>query len=170
MSSSIVIAPIGSVVSLRRRYAFSHVVSILGGRDDVEFPSFGVSKVLQLKFDDVGYSSEYGRAASAADISSLIEFSSSWMSQGNLLVHCKAGTSRSPAAGMIILAALMEQDREVLIRKLLSMKAYYRPNTTMLRIADQLLSTGGLLVSIAHSLPVTDAQSSLGFARLVLDK
>ena len=72
---SITITALESVASLQRRHEFSHAISILGARDHLEFPFIKASNVLRLTFDDVGYSSDFGRAASTEDISAIIEFS-----------------------------------------------------------------------------------------------
>lgn len=136
---SVTIAPLKSVTSLQRRFAFSHAISILGVRDGVEFPRINAPNILRLTFDDVGYSSDLGRAPSKEEISMLIDFARSWAGVGNLLIHCKAGTSRSPAAALISIASIDVGRKHELLRKALGLRNYYRPNSTMLKIADHLL-------------------------------
>ena len=74
---TITIAPLAAVPSVERRLQLSHAISILGARDEVAFPRIRASNVLCLAFDDVGYTSEFGRAASAENISELISFAQS---------------------------------------------------------------------------------------------
>ena len=85
-----------------------------------------------------------------------------------MLIHCRAGTSRSPAAAMIVLGAITVLDPTAAIKKLLALKSYYRPNTTMLRIAGQVLESGRLLLDIAHQHANADRPTVLGPARLFL--
>ena len=147
---SITIAPLASVEAVQRRLTISHAISILGPKDGVNFPIIRAPHVLQLSFDDVGYTSAFGTAATADNITDLIEFARSWAGQGNLLVHCKAGTSRSPAAAMIALASIDAPDLDSSLSNLLALRNYYRPNTTMLRIADGILKRKDTLVQSAR--------------------
>ena len=148
---SITIAPLASVEAVQRRQTISHAISILGPKDGINFPIIRAPHVLQLSFDDVGYTSAFGTAATTEDISDLIEFARMWAGKGNLLVHCKAGTSRSPAAAMIALASLDALDLDKCLSDLLALRNYYRPNTTMLRIAEGILSKKGSLIEAARS-------------------
>ena len=148
---SITIAPLASVEAVQRRQTISHAISILGPKDGVKFPIIQAPHVLQLSFDDVGYTSAFGTAATTEDISDLIEFARMWAGKGNLLVHCKAGTSRSPAAAMIALASLDALDLDKCLSDLLALRNYYRPNTTMLRIAEGVLNRKDALVTLARN-------------------
>ena len=167
-SGSITIAPLKDVPACLKRRKYSHIVSMLGPRDEAPFPSVpGNSLHLCLEFDDVGYTSGFGRAAEEHDISLLINFFGSWNGEGHLLIHCKAGTSRSPAAGMIAIACLGQLQGGSKIPDLLSLKNYYRPNTTMLRIADRLMRREGKLIDAARAYPANDGRASqLGEATL----
>jgi len=147
---SITIAPLSAVETVQRRLTISHAVSILGPMDGVSFPTIQAPHLLKLSFDDVGYTSAFGTAATADNITELIEFARSWAGQGNLLVHCKAGTSRSPAAAMIALASIDAPDLDSSLSNLLALRNYYRPNTTMLRIADGILKRKDTLVQSAR--------------------
>lgn len=148
---SITIAPLASVEAVQRRQTISHAISILGPKDGINFPIIRAPHVLQLSFDDVGYTSAFGTAATTEDISDIIEFARIWAGKGNLLVHCKAGTSRSPAAAMIALASLDALDLDKCLSDLLALRNYYRPNTTMLRIAEGILCKKGSLIGTARS-------------------
>ena len=149
------------------RLPIDAVISILGDKDKLDWPEIDRRLVLRLRFDDVGYSSGQLKAATSDDISKLISFARSWKAQSNLLVHCRAGTSRSPAAAMIVLAAVSETNLEVNFRRLLSAKSYYRPNTTMLRIADKLL--GSDLVRMAKEYILQDREDDVELAVVELE-
>jgi len=157
---SITIAPFKSVALLQRARTFSHAISILGPRDGLEFPSIKAPNVLRLSFDDVGYTSEFGRAASQDEMLELINFARSWAGVGNLLIHCKAGTSRSPAAALISIASLKVSRKHELLQQTLMLRNYYRPNTTMLRLADQLLGESALYELVSNSPRLSSAQDT----------
>ena len=72
------------------------------------------------------------------------------------MVHCKAGTSRSPAAALIALAMLnpeREQDAALLLRQ---EAPQARPSEVFLRHADKILGTGTALETAARSMPMPD--------------
>ena len=147
---SITIAPLASVEAVQRRQTISHAISILGPKDGINFPIIRAPHVLQLSFYDVGYTSAFGTASTTENISDLIEFARIWAGKGNLLVHCKAGTSRSPAAAMIALASIDIPNFGDRLAHLLALRNYYRPNTTMLRIAETLLHKKEALIEAAR--------------------
>ena len=159
-TGSITIAPFKSVALLQKAHIFSHVISILGPRDGLEFPNIKAPHILRLNFDDVGYTSEFGRAASQDEISELIKFARSWAGAGNLLIHCKAGTSRSPAAALISIASINVSGKDQILRKIIALRNYYRPNSSMLRIADQLLGESTLYELVRTSPRLSDPQSN----------
>ena len=149
-TGAITIAPLGDVPACLGCHKFSHVVSILGPRDEMPFPVVPRStQHLRMSFDDVSYTTDFGRAPDDQDISSLISFFRSWNGNGHLLIHCKAGTSRSPAAGMIAISCIEKGKPDDKISELLSLKAYYRPNSTMLKLADRLLKLDKKLIVAA---------------------
>lgn len=82
------------------------VVSLLGRSDMLEVPDVTRRPMLRLNFDDVQYSTGTWVAPNRKDIAELIEFARSLAGHGNLLVHCRAGSSRSPAGAMIVAMAL----------------------------------------------------------------
>jgi len=140
MSGSITISPI---LDLRSGKQYDFAVSILGKSDQTPFPKIKSKHLLQLQFDDVCNSSAFFKAPSLDDIKKIIDFSLFWSGNGNILIHCKAGTSRSPAAGMIAAMAIEKCD---LALKIGGGRPYFRPNKKMLDLADMCFSElgGGL--------------------------
>lgn len=127
------LSPYSFVDQLLQTIKITHVVSILGQSDDLPWPNVGARKVLRLQYDDTTYSSAGFIAPTKDNVSELISFAKKWGGKSGLLVHCRAGTSRSPAAAMICLAAIGRTD---LIVSLLSRRAYYKPHAKSLRIYD----------------------------------
>lgn len=128
------------------------VVSILSRAEAERLPPgmFGPRKVLRMAFDDLGHSSGQFRAPHRADIEALIGFVKDWAGTGTILIHCRAGASRSPAAALIV-AATVWPDRPEFLGRIARAKSYFTPNSTMLRLGDEVLGTN--LVGLVRELP-----------------
>lgn len=74
----IAIAPFADVRPALRERDFTHVVSILGASDGLEWPATNGRPSLRLWFDDVAYSSGPLVAASTNDMQALIDFMRAW--------------------------------------------------------------------------------------------
>jgi predicted protein tyrosine phosphatase len=144
------------------------VISILGRSDKLLFPDVGGRPVLRLAFDDIDHTSENFVAPVQDQIAELIEFARRWNGAGILLVHCRAGSSRSPAAAMIAAAALSGPGSAELAVRIRTAKAYFRPNQTMLKLADGLLGTVPGLVDLAQSIPAPTQTDPWGPVRIPL--
>ena len=131
------------------------VISVLGQSDKLQFPEVGSREVLRLTFDDTVIASKTLIPANREHIAELIEFARRWNGVGTLLVHCRAGSSRSPAAAMIAAAALGWPDSAELVVRIRTARAYFRPNEAMLKLADSLLGTIPGLVDLSRSVPIT---------------
>jgi len=127
------LSPYSFVDQILQTIKITHVVSILGQGDELPWPNVGARKVLRLQYDDATYSSAGFIPPTKDNISELVSFAKKWGGKSGLLVHCRPGTSRSPAAAMICLAAIGRTD---LIVSLLSRRAYYKPHAKSLRIYD----------------------------------
>src|SRR5713101_4473475 len=103
------------------------VVSVLGKSDKLLFPDVGSRTILRLAFDDTNESSESFVVPNREQIADLIEFARRWSGAGTLVVHCRAGASRSPAAAMVVAAALGRPDSAELALRVRTAKAYFRP-------------------------------------------
>ena len=151
---AIIISPYQHVAGILDRTTVSHVISILGESDRLAWPTVGTLKVLRLKFDDIIYSSQRFIAPNRDQIADLIEFARDWNGVGSILIHCRAGRSRSPAAAVIAAASLGRPDTQALVLRVGAAKAYFRPNETMLKLADTLLTPSPNLVDLTRSVSV----------------
>ena len=131
------------------------VVSILGGSDRLAFPDVGDRPVLRLEFDDVVQERKGFTSPAPHHIDELIEFSRRWNGSGTLLVHCRAGSGRSPAAGMIVATALGLPEWAARIR---AARSYFRPNRLMLELADARLGLAPGLVVLDRSVAAKKKQ------------
>lgn len=149
-NATILIAPYDQVPDVLAHRDVTHVVSILGAMDRRSWPSVGNRSVVRLAFDDASYSSGELVAPNPKHIAHLIKFARHWDCAGIILLHCRAGTSRSPAAAMIVAAAVGSMD---VAQQILDGKAYFRPHHGMLRLADAELKTTPRLADLARSKP-----------------
>ena len=128
------------------------VISILGSSDRLTFPDVGDRPVLRLAFDDVTQARKGLIEPTEHHIDELIQFTRSWNCSGTLLIHCRAGSGRSPAAGMIAAFALGQPDCAAQLR---AGRSYFTPNQTMLRLADARLGLEPKLVELTRSIPAS---------------
>ena len=155
----IIICPYGDVSQELQAPDLSHVVSILGPNDQLPWPDVGERHVCRLEFDDTQYSSGQLIAPSRQQIEKLIAFAKSWGGKQGLLVHCRAGSSRSPAAAMICLASIGRIDQ---VGAIIASKAYFRPHTGCLRLADAIMSPSLGLLAIALGKPAPVRLDNVG--------
>jgi predicted protein tyrosine phosphatase len=146
--ASILVAPYQQIAKALETHSVTHVVSILGTADRLAWPSVGNRSVARLKFDDASYSSGDLVAPSRQHIADLIYFARHWNCAGTILVHCRAGTSRSPAAAMIVAAAVGRMD---VAQQILDGKVYFRPHHGMLGLADAQLEPAPRLAKLTRS-------------------
>lgn len=145
------------------------VISILGQADKLPFPDVGGRPVLRLALDDTTVPSKTMIPPNRQHIADLIEFARSWNGVGTLLVHCRAGSSRSPAAAMIAAAALGRPNGSDLVLRVRTARAYFKPNETMLKFADDLLGASLGLVDLSRSVPVPTRVDKWAPARIPLN-
>ena len=155
----LIIAPYDDVSRELQKTDVSHVLSILGRGDQLPWPDVGERQVCRLEFDDTQYSSGQLVAPDRQQIEELIAFAMAWGGAGGLLVHCRAGTSRSPAAAMIAMAAIGRADR---IEAVITAKAYFRPHAGCLRLADAIMSPSPGLLAIAFGKPGPVREDGIG--------
>lgn len=136
-SPAIVISPYQWVKLAVSKYNPTHVISILGSTDRLPWPLLEDPKVLRLSFDDTYLSTRYAAGPTPQQIRSLIDFAKEWGGHSSMLIHCRAGASRSPSAALIAAAAIGRRD---LFARLLDAKTYFRPNRRMLELASNILA------------------------------
>lgn len=131
----------------------SRVISILGASDGFSIPDLVGVKHLRLEFDDVVYSSGSYVAANARHIEQLLAFISSWSPRERMVLHCLAGSSRSPVAALIAMAAKdpgKELEHALNLRRIAPQA---QPNERLIRLGDEALGAGGRLISAVTQMP-----------------
>ena len=153
------------------------VISICGaGEFAVEAP--GVERRLELRFDDVDvegtqgawgagtrearlrawarrkFAAEAGRVevcCTMEDARRIVEFAGEVQNvEGVVLCHCRAGISRSAAAGLLCLATWMGEGKErESVAELMRVRPGAVPLVGLVRFGDEVLGRGGRLVGAA---------------------
>lgn len=122
-----------------------NVISIVDcGHSHPEFVYF--NRRLRLRFDDISVpvSLVYRLGPSPAHVREIISFAHA-IDERPLIVHCKAGISRSSAAAFIVYAVKFGPDG---IRDhFRPMLGLIYPNAEMLRLADGMLGNDGALIA-----------------------
>lgn len=149
---AIVVSPYQFLQRATSTTRVTHAVSILGDSDRLDWPNFGLVETLRLRFDDIHAPARGWVPPGPEHITELIEFGQRWAGLGSIVVHCRAGTSRSPAAAMILAAVLAGPISDDLVRRVATAKTYYRPHKGMLALADRLLKRPTSLIELVQAL------------------
>ena len=100
-----------------------------------------------LQFDDISEPVDDWVVPQEGHIRTALAFSHQW-EQPSLLIHCRAGMSRSPALALAIFAdCLGEGSEEEAVGELLKIAPLCTPNRLVVKIADRELGRKGQLVS-----------------------
>lgn len=130
--------------SMQERWA-SHIVSALGRADAI--PSMG-DHHLVMTFDDTEVVDDTGKwvAMTRADMERVFEFTSTLGEGDRLLVHCRAGKSRSTA---ILMGVLMQHGMtaDEAFTAVLTIRPVAIPNRLIVEHIDDILDTGGALTN-----------------------
>ncbi len=170
-SATIIISPYPHLRQVLAQPHITHVVSILGQSDKLAWPETGARETLRLAFDDTYNSSAAWIAPARGHVVELIEFSRSWhRSGGSICIHCRAGSSRSPAAALVVAAALNGSVSNLLVERIATAKSYFRPHKGMLALADAELNCKFSLVALVRSLPPGRPMDTWGPAIIPVDR
>ncbi len=130
------------------------VISLLAG--DEETPVFdGLSPANHLKLCvDAESCARTIDNAARLRAEEIIRFMSDWNGEGDILVHCKRGISRSTAAAFIIMCMQRPDAPEAdLLAQLRARAVYADPCPLLIAYADELLGRGGAMIDAVDDLP-----------------
>ena len=109
---------------------------------------------LRLEFDDIDMPHDDPEYVlpTAEHILQIIEFTNLISSnQGDLLIHCQSGVSRSAAVALIVCAELLGVGREDdALANVLAVRPQALPNLWIVQLADDILNCGGRLVQVVQ--------------------
>jgi predicted protein tyrosine phosphatase len=139
-----------AVAERMRGAHFTALISILGSADDQEWPSVEVPH-LCLPIDDIAVPMKGYSLASNTQISKLLRFGAV---HENLLVHCRAGSSRSAAAALLLEIQrdrLLAEEIEPFVAKFQGRYPFARPNQRIIECGDRSLRLKGRLIAAVKS-------------------
>jgi predicted protein tyrosine phosphatase len=130
----------------------THVLSILGPNrpDPPEFAEFAPHRRLVLRFHDVIEPLPDQIAPTRADVERLLDFGREVgeTPDAHLLVHCRAGVSRSTAAAtLIMMQANPDWPASAALEVVAALRPRAWPNLLMLEFGDALLGRNGEIVA-----------------------
>jgi predicted protein tyrosine phosphatase len=141
----ILVSPLSKVMHLVADLAPERVVSLLD--PDATFPEFGTTYVghhLRLRFHDVHSPTDGEIGATAKHIDDLLAFLAQWRRSAPILIHCRAGMGRSPAAAFIAACLYNPSVDELEVASALRRIALTaRPNESLIGLADAALGRCG---------------------------
>jgi predicted protein tyrosine phosphatase len=135
----------------------THVLSILGptSPDPPEFAAFAPHRRLILRFHDVIEPQSEQNAPTREDVERLLVFGreASETPEAHLLVHCRAGVSRSTAAAaLILMQAHPEWPASAALDAVAAIRPRAWPNLLILEIGDALLGRHGEIAAAAGAI------------------
>jgi predicted protein tyrosine phosphatase len=160
----ILVCPLSKVDEMVARHKPARVISLLDPH--FTFPDLGSAyaggRHLRLRFHDIHVAGADEIAPSAGHVARLIEFVSALAPGEDLLIHCRAGISRSTAAAFIAACCLHpdvpERDLAQALRRASPLA---RPNRVMVALADVALGRDGrmtaAIISTGRNLPWIEA-------------
>lgn len=129
------------------------VLSLLN--PELPFPQLGPEyhgRHLQLRFHDILVPCENQVMPSAEHVRDLLQFVEAWDCKAPLLVHCRAGISRSTAAAYVAACCRNPHlDEREIAAALRRASPLARPNGTLVRLADQELGRQGRMSEAIES-------------------
>ena len=165
----IFVCPLSKVEEMVARHKPARVVSLLDPH--FSFPDLGpdyAGRHLQLRFHDIHVAAADEIAPSAEHVARLIEFVSGLGPGEDVLIHCRAGISRSTAAAFIAACYLQpdvpELDLALALRQASPMA---RPNQVMVALADVAMGREGrmteAIVRTGRNLPWMETFEGVAF-------
>ena len=143
---TILVCPLAQVARQIERHRPERIVSLLDPGD--RFPETGYgARHLQLEMHDVEVSLYGERAPHMEHARELIAFVRAWPGEAPLLIHCRAGVSRSTASAYVAACARNpDADAAEIARALRAASPTARPNPALVMLADEALQRRGRMI------------------------
>ena len=142
---TILVCPLSEVMNIIATRTPERIVSLLD--PELVFPDAGpayVGRHLCLRFHDVHLSGNGQVAPTARHIDELLAFLSGWGQSAPILIHCRAGISRSTATAFITACLHNPRADELEIAAALRRaSSLARPNGKLIELADAALGRNG---------------------------
>jgi len=152
----------------------THVLSLLGPNapDPPEFATFAPHRRLILRFHDVIDPQPNQIAPTREDVERLLVFGREVgeRPEAHLLVHCRAGVSRSTAAAaLILMQANPKWPASAALDAVAAIRPHAWPNLLILELGDSLLGRNGEIVAAAGAIYRRVLARDPGFVDQMID-
>ena len=145
----ILVCPLSKVEDLVAEHRPARVISLLD--PDRTFPELGAEysgRHLRLRFHDIVFPAPDRVMPAAEHIREFLGFLDGSDVTDVLLIHCRAGISRSTAAAFIAACYLHpERDEHEIALELRRASTLARPNGTLVRLADEVMGRAGRMTA-----------------------
>jgi predicted protein tyrosine phosphatase len=173
-ATAIVVCPLSKVDEMVALHRPRHVISMLDPA--WSFPELGANytdRHLRLVFHDIHEAMDGYGAPAAEHVRELIRFMRAAAPDGPLLIHCRAGISRSTAAAFVAACiAHPDRDEHDLAVTLRRSSPLARPNEMLVELADREMGRRGrmsaAIASTGRGLPWIEVSENVPF-RMLLD-
>ncbi|MEX0645631.1 MAG: hypothetical protein WD076_09985 [Parvularculaceae bacterium] len=135
-------------------YAPTRVISLLSGDEAVpQFEGVAPERHLRLYVERESCGQTIS-AAARERAGEIVEFIRQWKGEGDILIHCNRGVSRSTAAAYIIMCMRAPKEKESALAESLRKAAPYAdPCPLLVSYADELLGRDGRMIEAIEDLP-----------------
>ncbi len=149
MSAKIFVSPLHVVAELVATENITHVVSLLGSDNQHPLlPMLEAGRHLRLTLNDLAAPVAGMVTPGAEHVLKLMDFVREWDRQGNMLIHCWAGISRSTASAYIAKCMYEpEGDEEKLAAQLRDLSPMATPNPMLVAHGDNIMGRGGRMIA-----------------------
>jgi len=131
----------------------ARLISIIGEAEQPDTPpGLAAGRHLRVACDDITAPVPAAVVPDRRHVKQIIAFARQWDPETPLLVHCRAGISRSTATALIAHAAHFPEVVEVAFAHLCRVAPYAQPNALIVRYGDELLGLGGRLVAAREAM------------------
>jgi predicted protein tyrosine phosphatase len=146
--SRIIVTPLSAVDDTIRSHKPSHIVTLLAPDYMIAIhPGVEAGRHLRIGVEDIVDKASGATPPAARHVLELLEFGREWDAVDPMLVHCRAGISRSTAAAYILACDRAGPGAEAALANILRERAAHAdPNRLMVRIGDDLLGRRGRMV------------------------
>ena len=145
----ILVCPLSKVDDLVMEHRPARVISLLD--PERTFPELGdgyAGRHLRLRFHDITIPAPDRVMPAAEHIQEFLRFLDGWNETDVLLIHCRAGISRSTAAAYIAACYLHpDRDEHEIALELRRASTLARPNGTLVRLADEIMGRAGRMAA-----------------------
>ena len=130
----------------------THLLSLLNPGAYIKRPQeIGSAHHLTVNFHDIEEPTAGMTMPRTSHIEAILEFIDAWHGEGQLVIHCHGGHSRSPAAALTVLTHLNPGKEEEAAKFLRRSIPHAQPNQRMIAISDEILGCDERLVRAVRS-------------------